>query len=551
VKERRRKTIHIILVFVLGFSLLLNLWGIEWGLPALWYPDEPETLEDIVLHMTHTHNPNPHIFNKPSLYYYFLSAVLSPYLVYHKAVQAGGGSYDDFLSSVALIARIASALIGVLGVYIAFRLGEKMSGPVFGLGAGLLAAANLGYAAYSHFAYMDIPMLVLLLLACLYAASYLESFRVRDLYIFSVFAGLAVSTKYNALLPAGIMWLVCHSARTAAASRHGLQASAKRLSFFSGPFWISSLIIFFVFLAGSPYILLDFPTFLSFLKKQMAVSQGYKVFEEHQAWFKNVLLLKEGFGLVPFLIVGAGWLFGLHLCFKKGSWKILLLYGVAAVYLIYISTWRIVAFRYVLPAIPFIIVSAVHAFSSLRGRWGRMGMLLIGTTFIASVFHAAGGVSQFKRDTRLLAEQWMENHIAMGSRVETYAYKMYLPKFPKDVQVYRVASDYVSELQSSKIHDPDLSSKDAFTLPSLRQRNPDYLVLSSFFEERFLPPPGKTTTVYPELSEYFGSVFGEKAGYKIVAKFERNELQAFYLNPTILILSRSGSKADSWGVFDY
>ena len=149
---------RIVLLLILALSCFLNLYGIRWGLPALWYPDEPETIESIVIPMARNLDPNPHIFIKTSFYYYFLHIFLAPYFLYLKISGITIESYTHFVGTVTLIARIVTAFTGVLGVYLMYLLGRNLRDEKTGLITALLLAINLGYVSYAHFAMMEILM---------------------------------------------------------------------------------------------------------------------------------------------------------------------------------------------------------------------------------------------------------------------------------------------------------------------------------------------------------------------------------------------------------
>ena len=86
---------NLLLIFILVVSLFLNLYGIQWGLPMHWYPDEYETIEKTVIPMTRNLDLNPHYFFKPSLYYYFLCFVMAPYFLYIKTTGIQIESYQN------------------------------------------------------------------------------------------------------------------------------------------------------------------------------------------------------------------------------------------------------------------------------------------------------------------------------------------------------------------------------------------------------------------------------------------------------------------------
>jgi len=69
---------------------------------------------------------------------------------------------------------------------------------------------TMAYSTHSHFAYMDIPMIVFVLLVVLLCFKYLEKHKRSVLFWASFIGGLAISTKYNAALPVLIVILICH-----------------------------------------------------------------------------------------------------------------------------------------------------------------------------------------------------------------------------------------------------------------------------------------------------------------------------------------------------
>src|SRR5262245_54348850 len=71
---RRWEWLAIAAIALLAFAV--RVWTIRGGLPYVDHPDEPNPI-DYVVRMLRTGDPNPHAFQKPSLYIYLLLAVLS------------------------------------------------------------------------------------------------------------------------------------------------------------------------------------------------------------------------------------------------------------------------------------------------------------------------------------------------------------------------------------------------------------------------------------------------------------------------------------------
>jgi hypothetical protein len=169
-------------------------------------------------------------------------------------------------------------------------------------------------------------------------------------------------------------------------------------------------------------------------------------------------------------------------------------------------------------------------------------------------------VREFTSDTRISAEKWISVNIPKGSKVEMYAYKSYLPKFPAGPAAYRLIPNFVTESEgydrfrrigSKGMSLPDASrsatdrdanepdNREAFTESALKIRDPDYIVLSSFYDDRYLPSKtNKTIEMYPFLARYYQALTSGLYGYDTVAVFRKNRMQEFYVNPTITVLKR-------------
>lgn len=248
---------------VLG-GLVLRVATARISLPFVDHPDEPNPI-DYVVQMLRSGDPNPHAFQKPSLYVYLLLAVLSAH--YRLGLAAGAYSPLDqmlvtthlyttipgfFLWGRMLTATIACAtLIGV------FLLGRRE----LSLGAGLVAALFLALSPFhlrhSQFVTTDVASGWLVLLAFGASLAVARAGRTRDYLAAGVFAGLAASAKYNA----GVAALMVLAAHLLAA--RGLWLRRLHLLALAG------LAAVLGFVAGTPYALLSWPEFQAGLLGQL------------------------------------------------------------------------------------------------------------------------------------------------------------------------------------------------------------------------------------------------------------------------------------------
>src|SRR6266550_3610299 len=164
----------------------LRLWGINFGLPALYRPDEDVTVGRAmgILHGV----LNPHFADWPHLYFYVAAAWLAPFRLL--------GLVSDPASGY-LGVRVLDALLGSLTVLLVFEFARRAYGWLAGFfGAAALAVAFL-HVRDSHFGTLDIPLSLACVAAMYIAYRTLQSTGSRPMLINGIILGVAASLKYN------------------------------------------------------------------------------------------------------------------------------------------------------------------------------------------------------------------------------------------------------------------------------------------------------------------------------------------------------------------
>ncbi|NSW57332.1 MAG: glycosyltransferase family 39 protein [Armatimonadetes bacterium] len=196
----------------LGSILLLGaavrLWGIRWGLPDethlfSYHPDEFHSLRGAL--SLATGDPNPHFFNYGSLYLYLVAIACN----WHAAVVGGadlltallkGNTAHTEMAAWVLDARLVVVLCALATVYVTWLAGRQLGGNRGGLiAAGLMSVMPL-HALNSHYATVDVPQSLFILLCLHFAVRLVTRITLRDCIWAGVAAGLAASVKYNGAL---------------------------------------------------------------------------------------------------------------------------------------------------------------------------------------------------------------------------------------------------------------------------------------------------------------------------------------------------------------
>jgi dolichyl-phosphate-mannose--protein O-mannosyl transferase len=184
VLEKYHKFIPLLL-FVL--FLAVSVPGVNWGVPALWNPDELIWRVDKALAGELHFDETEPDFNYPSLPKYVMFGI-------GKVTYGLGYSQSDFI----IAARVFSALLGVAGIllvyYITLMIGSKQGTSLL---AGLLCIASGVIPANARFAHNDMYLMFFSILCIFFAIKYHLTKERVWIYASFVAVGMAASSKYT------------------------------------------------------------------------------------------------------------------------------------------------------------------------------------------------------------------------------------------------------------------------------------------------------------------------------------------------------------------
>jgi Dolichyl-phosphate-mannose-protein mannosyltransferase len=395
------------------------LWGIGYGLPCTYCRPDEDRLISTALRLSLA-DPNPHYFIWPGLFFYLTRGILEVATQGYRLLEGGftGSSLDLYIADPAyfhLVMRYIFCGFGVATVYLIYRLGREL----FSSFVGLLSAFFLGltflHVRDSHFAMLDIPATLLAVGIFLPFGYIVRRGRWRDYLWAGFLLGLATATKYYAVLL--VIPLV-----TAHISRPGSPGGSawRRLA-------VALFLAVAVFIAGSPYTLLDGPAFIREVKAEIFTSQyieGFRLVSGLKAprgWLYHIIFsFRYGLGwpLEIVSLLGVG-----YAAFRAARGKIperLILSFVIPFYLV-LSFQKSCFIRYTTLLLPFLCLLGAALLFRLLPR-NRFRVILAVAAALAVVLDPAVRVIQLDRllslpDTRLSAGEWMRDNISPKSGV--------------------------------------------------------------------------------------------------------------------------------------
>ncbi len=421
-----------VLVGILALALVLRAWGMNFGLPYLYHPDEPGYVV-IAQNIIKTGDLNPHFFNYPSLFFYLNTLAYVPYYLVARltggltstADIAGptmliGGSGTTLQPETFLLGRGLSILFAVASVGLVFAIGRRLTGRALpGLLAALLLAISATHVANSRYIAPDVFLVFFLLLAFWGAVQVFDQGRWRDYVLAGAAVGLVAATKYNGAIMLVVVILA-----------HGLRVGWK--GFFDRRLFAVVGASALAFLVATPYALLDASTFLAGLRiEALHYSTGHAGGEGNAlAWYTSFLWTTEGI-TVLLALAALG-----YVIYRRDR-RLVLLAAFPVVYFGFISTFVVRNDRTALPLLPFVFLLAavlltqVHRPVGATRRWrvvGAAGIALLLVLILA--WPVSRTLAENRRLTTVNSLEtvrvWLDQNLAPGTRVAVESYAPYV-----------------------------------------------------------------------------------------------------------------------------
>jgi 4-amino-4-deoxy-L-arabinose transferase-like glycosyltransferase len=489
-KEYPRLVNHItylMIIFILCFSYWIRFSGISFGFPLITHPDEP-VIVNAILNMQNTGDLNPHNFLYPSLYIYMQYIVLKIVMMIYKIQHA-----QPSIVTIYYWGRFLTICLSVATVYLVFLTGRLLfKSRLSGIFASLAISVSYLHITNSYMITTDSPMAFWVVLSFyLSSLMYVKGTKWFYYLLNGICVGCAIGTKYTALWCV-IPFIYAHLYHNGFAIKSLIM---KRL-------WLGLIIIPVIFFCTTPYAILDFKNFYSFIEKQgNAYSKGWEGYEStgntSYLLYFNAILFKYG---IIYLILTA--VSSLALAVKDVK-KFVFVSVFPCVYFLFFGAYKTFFDRNMVVLIPFLSLllgSGIMIISSqLNKDTVKKFKIIMASVFI--VLLGIGGTGQAIKsvdhikditlpNTRLISKIWIESNLPYGVRIGR---EHYTP--PLDNKKYRVS--YLG----------------LFGLLRADVTNFDYFIASSKDYARFFD----NEELYPEQARRYNYLFNEHKLIKVLS----------------------------------
>ena len=419
-----RTSIVVASVCVLAFGL--RLVGLQYGLPAVYNPDEVSITARALSFARGS--LNPHNFLYPTFYFYVLFAWIGVYLAFVwlsgrvSSLQALQQLYFTDPSGIYTAGRTLGVAAGTATVAAIYVLASRLSDRRTALAAAVFLAVSPLAVRDSHYVKHDVPAALMVVLAYIamtrvWLAAQGSTPRQRDTLLAGAACGAALSTHYYCVFLAVPLVLTI----ALGWKRLGAFATLRQLVY-------AGAALILVFVALSPFLLVEPMTAIRDVtaNRQIVIDRAVNAGAFAPAaryvemlWLDTVswpVALLAAFGALGMLAVAPS--------------RAIFLLAFPVPFLVFIANTA-PASRYLNPVVPFMTLFAAWALARIMSRIAahRPALFWVVVAVAASPGLLASVASdRFIRrdDTRTLAQRFIEANVPAGSTILTQPYSAVL-----------------------------------------------------------------------------------------------------------------------------
>jgi len=408
-----------VLLATLAAAFVLRVWGLDYGLPDVYNPDEVAILSRSLSLADKGLNPGNFVY--PSLYFYILAAAVGGWYVLMRAtgqvssVQMFQDAFWQDPTSLYLVGRSLSVAAGVACVAATYAIGHRLGGRTVARVAAVLIAVAYFPVRDAHMIKHDVIATLLFALVVLASKRAADTGSVRRFALAGAIGGASLAFHFYAVVAVvPIVVAAVQRARSAAAV------------FRTAHVWTAGLAFALAFAALSPFVLLDWTTAARDIagNREIIVDRARAEFGAIGAGLEQVRLMATegaGFAMTIAAAVGAALIALRH----RGHAAWLLAFPVA--FLLFLTqTWPFGRLQNAL--YPFIAVAAAHLVQTVSAGRRRPVLVTAGLTAILAaqpLWHSILIDRLFTReDTRTTAKRWIAANVPDGAVVAVQPYSV-------------------------------------------------------------------------------------------------------------------------------
>jgi len=500
------------IILILTAGAFLRFWGLNWGLPYPFHPDERNMAEAITRFSPTNLDPHFYAYGQFPLYLAYFTETIFLSLIKRKAIDA-----LSFTQAIFAL-RFWSAIFSTTTIYIAYLIAKRLFPKNLFTIYYLLFTISFtpGLIQSAHFGTTESILAFCFMAIVYFSLRILENPVFPNFFWVAFFLGIALGSKISATVFIFPLFL---SSLILLKNTQNLKERLKIFLFFLFTFILSLTFIFFT----SPYLLLKFQESRGTLLYEISVAQGKPVLFYTRQFINTTPVLFQFEKIFPYALGWPTFLFGLlgtvFCCFtilkslfeKKPHYSWFVIYSSFLIYFFsqafLFTKWT----RFMAPLFPFFPIFASYSFSKISPflkskRLFVIYYLLFAISIVPGLLFSN---IYFRPDVRFVASKWIYQNIPSGSYVLSETANVV------DIPIYH--PNYQSLITNYSLNPVSFNFYDLDENPKVFQKLLDELVKSDYIfipSRRIFANHLRIPEKYPLIAKYYQLLFSEKLGFK-------------------------------------
>lgn len=493
------------ILFLLIVGVVFRFYNLGWGSPFFFHPDE-RNIASAVTQLQFPNEMNPHFFaygSLPIYAIYLLGVIINSIALLFNIVPVGQIFHVSFEMAI-FASRIFSAFLSILTVLLTYKVASLYKGRYTKFLAFAFSLLSVGYLQYAHFGTFEMWLTFFTLLLFYSQLIFIKNNSEKHFLLSTLLVGILISIKISsvALLPIIFLVAAIQELKNKVKLTHAL------LRIFAYLILLCSVVLLVVF-TTSPYIFLDFSSFISSIKYETNVATGSLPVFYTAGFINSQPLLFQALKVYPFLLNPILAILFIPTCIvffwnaieqKEKRMILLIIFLLALIlsqYFLYVK-W----IRYYVPTLPFIYIILSWGITSTIERFKKHSFFAVGILCCISFFYGTLYFSTvtLPTDSRVAASEWSTHNISRDTYILSEVYDLGITPFNARFKNIELFNFYDLDLV------PTLSEELKKTIDTYQ-----IIILPS---QRIY----KNRTLYPEKfsvsSVFYKELFSGRLGYR-------------------------------------
>ena len=490
---------RLFIVFLVFVASLLRFYNLNWDNGSLFHPDE-RNIDNAVTKIKFFSQLDPQFFAYGgfTIYLYRITADVVSFITKN-------GSWTMDWGDINIIGRFFSALFSTLTIIPLYFLVKKVSDEKSSLVAIILYVFTVASIQTAHYGVTESLITFFGVIICLFSIKNFRNMNIFITFFLGLISGIAIAAKTSSLS----FVLMPFASYLLSLRKDGLIIKRVLINFFC-----FSAICFITFTFFSPFTFLNWNKFTESMKYESGVATGslpvvYTLqFDNTIPYIFQIQNLFWQLGPMALICV-AGFMYVLYRALRTKNKELIIFILFPLMYFLYVGSWHTKFIRYMVPIIPFLIISGSIFLTHIRSKFRKAGNVLIILVVLLTMFWGLAFFSIYTRtQTRLVASSWIYKNIPLGNKILNEQWDDGLP--------IGVGNNNQGQYQitSLAMYDADNGAKIDYLSNNLS--NADYIILNS---RRLYGTLIHLTNKYPITSRYYKLLFAGKLGFIKTAEF--------------------------------